>query len=117
MTQEGIGSPWRYADGSTTPYGGISRLLVRHDPKLNLLVFGQEEGPLSMRPYRYRLTHLCNLTLGREVVTAQPGRAMLMALPSSGMPRLRGRIHVQNADKRVDEKSGKISGNINCGTC
>ena len=27
-----------------------------------------------------------------------------MALPSSGMPRLRGRIHVQNADKRVDEK-------------
>ena len=57
-----------------------------------------------MRPYRYRLTHLCNLTLGREVVTAQPGRAMLMALPSSGMPRLRGRIHVQNADKPVDEK-------------
>ena len=27
-----------------------------------------------------------------------------MALPSSGMPRLRGRIHVQNADKAVDEK-------------
>ena len=27
-----------------------------------------------------------------------------MALPSSGMPRLRGRIHVQNADKPVDEK-------------
>ena len=27
-----------------------------------------------------------------------------MAVPSSGMPRLRGRIHVQNADKPVDEK-------------
>ena len=27
-----------------------------------------------------------------------------MALPSSGMPRLRGRIHVQNADKLVEEK-------------
>ena len=27
-----------------------------------------------------------------------------MALPSSSMPRLRGRIHVQNADKPIDEK-------------
>ena len=27
-----------------------------------------------------------------------------MALPSSGMPRLRGRIHIQNAKTPVDEK-------------
>jgi hypothetical protein len=29
---------------------------------------------------------------------------MPMALPSAGMPRLRGRMHLQDADKPVDEK-------------
>ena len=61
-----------------------------------------------MRSHRYRLTHSCNLTLGREVVTVfsnSPTRVSDAHGPAlSGMPRLRGRIHVQNADKPVDEK-------------